>query len=152
MANREITSTVYPLEGDVQSEAGQQNVTVTGIQNTPFAPDAPQTGQIPVMGGDGQWHPEDPVVSGTDEVGTTPTKAPVQVAGVDGSGLVQELKTDPYGQLQIGSPILLEALINLTNEIRALKTAIIALDNMLNPRDFDASSYADLTNTETALP
>lgn len=153
MANREIyPGGIYPLQGDIESTAGQNSVAVTGIQGTPVVNTPPQTGQLLVMGGDGQWHPEDPVVSGTDEVGTTPTKPPVQVAGIDGGGLVQELKTDPYGQLQVVSPTLLEALALLTSELRAMKTALIALDNTLVPRDFDATSYSDSTNSETALP
>lgn len=152
MANREITSTIYPLTGDVVSEAGQQTVTVEGIQTIPVDPATPDAGQILVMNTDGTWHPEDPVVSGTDPVGSPPTENPVQVAGVDNNGLVQELKTDPNGQLQVGSPSLLEALVYLTQEIRALKSVIIALDNTLFPRDFDAPSYSDLTNSETELP
>lgn len=144
MANREIVpGGIYPLLGDVESIAGQNTVTVTGIQTTPVAPDAPQTGQLLVMGADGEWHPEDPVVSGTDAVGTAPSKAPVQVAGIDDTGLVREIKTDQFGKVQTNSQSNNERIELLIREVRALKSAVIALDETQRDSDYSSALFAD---------
>ena len=46
--NREVAipggAGIYPLQGDVQSIAGNQNVTVIGIQNTPVEAGVPPLG------------------------------------------------------------------------------------------------------------
>ena len=50
MSNQQLfPSSTYPLSGDVVSTAGNPTVTVTGIQNIPFSPTAPQDGQVPVF-------------------------------------------------------------------------------------------------------
>lgn len=101
MSNRQtLPQSITPVNGDVETTIGSPDVTVVGIQGTPFAPDKPQPQQIPVMGSDGQWHPEDPIVSGPDAPGTSPSTNPVQVAGIDDGNLVRELRTDTYGSLR----------------------------------------------------
>lgn len=129
--------------GDATSTAGQNTVTVTGIQTTPVAPDAPQTGQLLVMNKDGSWHPEDPVVSGTDSVGTTPSKPPVQVAGIDDIGLVREIKTNQLGEIQTNSQSNNERIELLIREVRSMKAAVIALDETLKDADYSSTLFAD---------
>lgn len=142
MANRQnLPQSVYPLTGDIKSTTGDPKVTVTGIQKTPFASDQPLPGQIPVMNTDGSWHPEDPVVSGTDAPGTTPTKNPVQVAGIDEGNLVRELRTDTYGSLR--ALRVEELLAILILEVRALKAATIS-DKPVFDEDFVADNFSDI--------
>ena len=96
MANQQIyPSSSYPASGDLLTTPGSPSTLVTGWQGYPVAATPPQVQQIPVFGSDGVWHPEDPVVSGTDSVGSLPTKPPVQVAGVSGTGSVEEFQIDP---------------------------------------------------------
>jgi hypothetical protein len=139
MSNRQtFPQSLYPLEGDIASETGSPDVTVTGIQHTPFAPDTPLAGQIPVMNSDGSWHPEDPVVSGTDPVGSPSTENPVQVAGVDEGNLVRELRTDTNGSLRV---LRLEELMEqVLLELRAIKTAIIESNN-LSDKDYAPENF-----------
>lgn len=55
--NREIfPGGIYPLQGDVSSQAGSPTVTVTGIQNIPVSITPPLTGQV-LQGGSGAWAP-----------------------------------------------------------------------------------------------
>lgn len=48
--NREVVipggAGIYPLQGDVESTAGNQNVTVVGWQGTPIAPNTNESGSI----------------------------------------------------------------------------------------------------------
>lgn len=61
----------------------------------------PQEGQVPIFdSGSGTYVPGDPIVSGPDAVGTSPTRNPVQVGGLDPSGHVQELVVDSTFQLK----------------------------------------------------
>jgi hypothetical protein len=138
--NQEIyPSVISPLSGDVTASPGQPTVTVTGIQQQAVDPAQPVAKQLLVFGSDGIWHPEDPVVSGTDAPGTISTANPVQIAGIDDGGLVREILTDNAGGVR---SLRLEDLIySLLLEVRAMKNAIIALDNTLNPVDFEAAGY-----------
>jgi hypothetical protein len=151
VANKQTyPNALSPLNGDVESTIGSSTATVTGIQTQPVAPTVPQPQQILVYGSDGIWHPEDPVVSGPDAPGNPSTANPVQVGGIDEGNLVREFRTDTDGSLRLhGVEQRLDILIQ---EIRAMKTAIISLDNTLNSSDFEAGSYSDLTTSETALP
>ena len=132
---------IFPVKGDVDSEIGDNKVTVTGIQHQPVDPAQPQPQQLLVYGSDGQWHPEDPVVSGTDAVGTAPTKSPVQVAGIDDSTLVREIRTDSYGAIQLSSTDR-DLLQNIVLELRAIKAAILS-DKTVLDRDFQADNFTD---------
>lgn len=141
MANRQnIPQSIYPIVGDVESTTGDANITVVGIQKTPFAADPPQTGQVPVMGSDGVWHPEDPVVSGPDEPGTDSSKPPVQVGGIDDGNLVRELRIDTYGGLRIPRSeefqeqtlLVLKALLAAYVEVNGLPESDYALENFVS--------------------
>lgn len=140
MNRQNYPNSVFPLTGDVTSTTGESGVVVEGIQKTPFAPDPPQTGQIPVMNSDGSWHPEDPVVSGTDAPGTSPTKNPVQVAGIDESNLVRELRTDSYGSLRAVS--LEELMAQNLAATKALLAAFIEVNNLIDS-DYDLDNYTE---------
>ena len=98
MANRQVyPNSLSPLTGDVASTVGSPTATVTGIQSQPVDPTIPQAQQLLVYGSDGVWHPEDPVVSGTDAPGSPSSENPVQVAGIDDADLVRELRLDSSG-------------------------------------------------------
>ena len=139
MSNRQtFPNALYPIAGDVESQTGSPDVTVTGIQNTPFAADAPQPGQIPVMNTDGSWHPEDPVVSGTDASGTPSSKNPVQIAGIDDGNLVRELRTDTYGSVR--AQAIEELLLWNLAATRALLAAFIEA-NGLAETDYELTNF-----------
>lgn len=56
--NHEVTSTLWPLSGDVSSEAGSTIVTVTGINNRPVQDTVLQGGEAIVYDSNvGQWTP-----------------------------------------------------------------------------------------------
>lgn len=85
--------------------------------------------------------------------GTTGSSVPpftMQVGGSDGTNL-RTLKTDSNGQLQITvnsdtSPATLtvqDILLLLLLEVRAMKTAIISLDNTIDVKDFQANDFMD---------
>jgi hypothetical protein len=135
-------NSIFPIKGDVDSEIGDNKVTVTGIQHQPVDPAQPQAQQLLVYGSDGKWHPEDPVVSGTDAVGTTPTKPPVQVGGVDDGNLVRELRTDSQGavELSMTDRTLFE---NILLELRAIKAAIVSLDSTAVDSDYSPDNFTD---------
>lgn len=153
MANNQIfPASPYPGAGDIATSPGSPLTTVTGLQHIPVDPATPQPQQLLVMGSDGVWHPEDPVVSGTDAVGTAPSRPPVQVGGTD-NVVVRELLLDPQGAVVVSSLSGLgEQIQILIQEIRALKTATIGLDSTLNPADFEAPSYTDQTASDYILP
>ena len=143
MANQQIfPSNTYPITGDAQSAPGSPLVTVTGIQHTPVDSATPQPQQLLVMGSDGVWHPEDPVVSGPDTVGSPPSKPPVQVGGIDDGNLVRELRTDTGGavELSMTDRNLLE---NILLELRAMKQAIVSLDNTAVDSDYNPDNFID---------
>ncbi|SRR6266478_1511925 len=143
MANREsYPANQSPLQGDIDGSAGEQLVTVTGIQTIPVDPTTPQPQQLLVMGSDGVWHPEDPVVSGTDAIGTPSTKNPVQVAGVDEGGLVREIRTDTTGGLHLTARIE-DFLYQVVLELRAVKAAVLSLDSTAIDAEFDAQEFED---------
>lgn len=145
MANSQIyPQSTYPLTGDIASTPGVPDVRVTGIQKTPVIDQAPQDGQILIFDQPtNQYVPGDPIVSGPNAVGTPSTRPPVQVGGTD-SVVVRELLLDTQGALVV-SPLagLGEQIQILIQEIRALKAAVISLDNTLVAQDFDAENYAD---------
>jgi hypothetical protein len=144
MSNQQIfPASSYPVTGDVQSTPGSPSVVVQGIQQTPVDPTPPQPQQILIMGSDGQWHPEDPIVSGPDAVGNTPSRPPVQVGGIDDGNLVRELRTDTYGGLRsiYSEDLLLQILL----ELRGIKAAILNLDNTVNDLDYQADNFADIS-------
>ena len=125
MANQQIfPASPYPLTGDIQSTPGNPATTVTGIQGVPVDPATPQPQQLLVMGSDGEWHPEDPVVSGPDDTGSASTKPPVQVGGIDDGNLVREFRLDSSGTLV--STNLEKLLMLLISEVR--KTNLILMD------------------------
>lgn len=60
--NREITgsaqASIYPLQGDVKSEAGNNRVTVTGLQGIPIQKVSPQVASILTYNiNANQWQP-----------------------------------------------------------------------------------------------
>ena len=139
--NRQIyPNSLSPLTGDVASTIGSPTATVTGIQGQQVDPTTPQAQQLLVYGSDGVWHPEDPVVSGTDAPGSPSSKNPVQVAGIDDGNLVRELRTDPYGSLR--SLAIEEKLDTLILLMRALIAAVIT-DLPVNDSEFKADNFQD---------
>lgn len=140
--NRETyPSSLFPLRGDLSAESGATSVVVTGIQEQPVDPTVPLPQQLLVYGSDGVWHPEDPVVSGPDDVGSVATKPPVQVGGIADGGIVEELHLDTAGGIR---SLNIESLLGLIlQELRGIKSAIISLDNTANDRDFDGSQFPD---------
>lgn len=151
MSNKQtFPQSVYPIDGDVTSQSGNPDVTVTGIQGTPVAALIPTDGEILIYNQAlNEYIPGDPIVSGPDPVGGAPSSAnPVQVAGIDEGNYVRELRTDTYGSLRMLN--VEDKLDILIWELRAMKTAIIALDNTNNPADFEAASYT--TSSQTVLP
>ena len=135
-------NSIFPIRGDVDSEIGNSTVTVTGIQNQPVDPVQPHPQQLLVYGSDGEWHPEDPVVSGTDAVGTAPTKPPVQVAGIDDGNLVREIRTDTGGAIELSAydRNLLEQIVL---QLRALTAAVVSLDNTAVDGDYQPDNFTD---------
>jgi hypothetical protein len=144
---------LYPVTGDVQSATGSPQVTVTGIQQIPVVAQAPADGQILIYSqATPGYVPGDPIVSGPDAVGNPPSRNPVQAGGWD-AVVVRELLVDAQGALIVSTQAGLgEQIQNLLQELRALKTAIIALDQTLLPQDFDGPSYQDQTTAENELP
>src|SRR5580658_2277271 len=121
---------IYPINGDVESQSGDPDVTVVGIQGTPVLDQAPLNGQILIYDSPtNNYVPGDPIVSGPDPTGSTPSVNPVQVAGIDEGDLVRELRTDTYGSLR---SLRIEQLLYLILlELRALKAATINLDDTM---------------------
>lgn len=152
MANAQtFPQSLYPLNGDVVSTTGNPEVTVTGIQTTAVSAQPPKNGQLLIYDQvQKEYIPGDPIVSGPDAPGSAPSVNPVQVAGVDSGGLVRELQTDTSGSLYLAG--VEQRLDSVIQELRAMKIAIIALDNTLNPSDFEAASYTDLSTAEIAIP
>jgi hypothetical protein len=148
MANTQtFPQSIYPLVGDIASATGDPDVTVVGIQKTPVLAQAPLDGQILIYDGAiNNYVPGDPIVSGTDPTGGPSSANPVQVAGIDEGNYVRELRTDTYGGLRL--PVVEDKLDILIREMRALKVAIVALDNTLNSADFDA----DLSTPQSVIP
>lgn len=140
MNRQSYPNSVFPLTGDVTSTTGESGVVVEGIQKTPFSPDPPQTGQIPVMNSDGSWHPEDPVVSGTDAVGNSPTKNPVQIAGIDEATLVREIRTDSHGGIRA---VTLEELMQTNIAVCKALLAAFLESNNLPDSDYDPQNYTE---------
>lgn len=84
---------------------------------------------------------EDPVVSGTDAVGTAPTENPVQVAGIDDGDLVRELRTDTYGSLR--SLNIEEKLDTVIRLLRVLVAATLQ-DKQADDSEFVADNFSDI--------
>lgn len=142
MPNSQIyPASPYPGTGDISTTTGSPLTIVTGIQSVPVDPTTPQPQQLLVMGSDGQWHAEDPVVSGPDSPGSVSSKPPVQVAGIDDGNLVRELRLDSSGT--VVSTNLEKLLMLLISEVR--KTNLILRDLSGNDPigdqdgDFDAN-------------
>ena len=143
MPNNQIfPNSTLPLTGDVQSTPGDPTVRVQGFQKTPVSSTPPQDGQVYVYVADiNQWVAADPIVSGPNAPGTPPTVYPVQVGGQDDGNIVQELRTDTYGGIR---SVRIETLLeNLLLEVRALKAAVINLDNTTLDLDYQADDYTD---------
>lgn len=146
MANRQLLpNSISPINGDVTSSVGNPDVTVTGIQGTPVLNQAPQEGQILIFDtnapGGSAYVPGDPIVSGTDAPGTSPTKNPVQVAGIDDGNLVRELRTDTYGSIRsINVEDKLDQIIYL---LRALVAATIS-DKAVDDSEYTADNFTDI--------
>ena len=143
MSNREtFPSSQSPLTGDINGPAGAQSVTVTGWQTFPVSPTPPETQQIMVFGSDGVWHPEDPIVSGPDPVGTPSSNTegtnPVQVGGTTTGNIVQELNLDTAGG--VTSIPIQELLQKIWVELRGIKKAVMNLDNTVLDADYTASA------------
>jgi hypothetical protein len=131
-----------PLTGDISGPAGATSVTVTGWQTYPVASTEPEPQQIMVFGSDGVWHPEDPIVSGPDPVGSPSSNTdgtnPVQIAGVTTGNIVQELKLDTAGG--ITSIPIQELLLKIWVELRGVKKAVMNLDSTVLDADYTASA------------
>jgi|HubBroStandDraft_1064217.scaffolds.fasta_scaffold37784_3 hypothetical protein len=134
---------IYPINGDVESQSGDPDVTVVGIQGTPVLDQAPLNGQILIYDSPtNNYVPGDPIVSGPDPTGSTPSVNPVQVAGIDEGDLVRELRTDTYGSLR---SLRIEQLLYLILlELRALKAATINLDDTMLSTDYEADNFTQL--------
>jgi hypothetical protein len=126
MPNSQIfPQSTYPITGDVQSTPGDPTVRVQGFQKTPVSSTPPQDGQVYVYVADiNQWVAADPIVSGPNAPGTTPTANPVQVGGSDDGNLVRELRLDSSGT--VVSTNLEKLLMLLISEVR--KTNLILMD------------------------
>ncbi len=144
MSNQQIfPQAIYPIDGDVESQAGDPNVTVTGIQKTAVSDQQPLDGQILIFDeSEQEYIPADPIVSGPDEVGTNPSVNPVQVGGQDEVDLVRELRTDTYGAIR--SLRLEQLLYGVLLELRAIKALLIHLDLTARPQDYDADQFVQL--------
>jgi len=115
-------------------------VTVAGIQKTPVSPQPPNNGQILIFDEPtDQYVPGDPIVSGPDPVGTSPTVNPVQVAGIDEGNLVRELRTDTYGGLRV--PVLEGLVAQLVAICQAQLAAYIEV-NRLPENDYNPSNFS----------
>lgn len=143
MANQQVfPQSVYPIDGDVASTPGSPLVTVEGIQNTPVLAQAPQDGQILIYDAPiNAYVPGDPIVSGPNAPGTSPTTNPVQVGGQDEGNLVRELRLDTYGGVR--SVFLEEVLNKILLELRAVKAAIVNLDNTAMDADYQADDFSE---------
>jgi hypothetical protein len=142
LANRQtLPQAITPIAGDVASAVGSPTVTVTGIQQTPVLNQQPQPGQILIFDGPtGFYIPGDPIVSGPDAVGNSPSRPPVQVAGIDDSNFVREVRTDTYGGLQL-SIELRETLRQILNQLKALTRAVVNLDNTNQDSDYVSDKF-----------
>lgn len=69
--NREIyPAGLYPLTGDVESQAGNTGVSVVGIQNVPVQPTAPDVGNVLTYDNtQGGWVPEPLPIATTSSPG-----------------------------------------------------------------------------------
>ena len=84
--NREITSNLWPINGDVSSEAGNTQVTVTGIQSVPVVAVAMQGGEFMAYDVNiAKWNPH--------------LRACVQVNNIT-------VSDDPYISVNVVKPIL----------------------------------------------
>ena len=142
MANREtFPANQSPLTGDISGPAGATSVTVTGLQQVPFQAGPYQDGQIAIYNAAAnQWLVGDPVVSGPNAVGTAPSRPPVQIAGVDPTGLVQEIQTDTAGGIQ-ESAEMRDLLRDILNQLKALTRAVVNLDSQANDADYVADQF-----------
>lgn len=143
MSNQQtFPQSIYPIDGDVESQVGNPNVMVTGIQGTPVAALIPTDGEILIYNqATNQYIPGDPIVSGPDPAGSTPSVNPVQVAGIDDGNLVRELRTDSYGAIR--SLRIEQLLYAILLELRALK-ALTMQDKSVNDRDYDSDQFTQL--------
>ncbi len=142
MANQQIfPQSTYPITGDVQSTPGSPLVQVTGIQSTPVLNQAPQNGQILIFDQPTQQYiPGDPIVSGPNNVGTSASRPPVQIGGLDDGGLVRELFTDTNGGIQL-SMIDRKLVTDLLNTSKAILRAIVNLDSTNQDTDYVADQF-----------
>lgn len=142
MNRQNLPQAISPINGDVESSIGSPDVVVTGIQQTPVSSTPPQDGQVYVYVAElGMWVAADPIVSGPNAPGTTPTANPVQVAGIDDSNLVREIRTDSYGSLRaLNQEEKLDQIIYL---LRALLAATVA-DKQVDDSEFATDNFTDI--------
>jgi hypothetical protein len=97
----------------------------------------------------GTWSVTEPSIGA---IGSAIPSYGVQIAGANGTNL-QSVAVDSLGrQILADTGGEADILASILYEIRAMKTAIVALDNTANPVDFEAASYYDAITGETALP
>lgn len=115
------------------------------LQGTPVSPQAPSDGNILIYSGPANTYiPGDPIVSGPDPVGNTPSSNPVQIGGEGPNQTVTEIQTDTTGKLEIDTTLLLDIFQQILFELRAIKNVLISMDNTLLPQDFESSNYIDI--------
>jgi len=144
MSNQQIfPQSTYPGAGDIKTTPGSPLTTVQGIQTAPVINQYPHNGQVLIFDGPtNQYIPGDPIVSGANPPGTPGTQNPVQVGGIDDGNLVRELRTDTQGavELSMTARTLFE---NILLELRAIKTAIVSLDNTAVDSDYQPDNFTD---------
>lgn len=95
------TSSFVMNSGGSFSFAGTGVVNANQLRGVPLFNQAPLPGQILIFDeATGNYVPGDPIVSGPDAPGTSPTRPPVQIGGFDGTN-VQRIKTDTSGNLNV---------------------------------------------------
>lgn len=143
MANQQLfPQSSFPITGDAQSTTGSPDVAVVGIQGTPVLNQPPQNGQVLIYDAPiNAYVPGDPIVSGPDPVGTSPTVNPVQVAGIDDGNLVREVRLDTYGSVR--SLNIEEKLDTVIYLLRAILAATIA-DKQLDDSEFTEDNFMDI--------
>lgn len=123
--NREIfPGGVYPLQGDVQSQAGASKVTVTGIQNVPVASTPPATGQV-LIAGTGGYAP-----------GTLPANQNVQV---NGTGVSDDFEVGVNGVSDVQRLVFA---INVNNPVKSVPNASIQLNGFPISDDYQVTVNA----------
>lgn len=83
-------------------DTGVANANAISLRGVALFNQAPQEGQLLIYDTTtSSYVPGDPIVSGPDAPGATPTRPPVQIGGVNGSGNVTRILTDNSGNLGV---------------------------------------------------